>query len=136
MPKFVRSEKYLAGRLAVLQYTKKASSHPTGSSRCAEIGSSFLRQDREHENGRLEHLDGWSSAPLRCPNLPPPETVAEILHLHQQFHFGPLKIAMYLQRHHDVPISRSAVSRILKQLDVNRMPISQRFKHHKRRYTL
>jgi hypothetical protein len=32
----------------------------------------------------------------------------------QALHFGPAKIAMYLARYHDVTISTSGVSRILK----------------------
>jgi hypothetical protein len=41
---------------------------------------------------------------------------------------------MYLARYHDVTISRSGVWRILKRLDMNRLPSSQRYKRHDRRW--
>jgi len=41
---------------------------------------------------------------------------------------------MYLQRYHDVAVSPSGVWRILKRLDLNRLPSSQRYKRHDRRW--
>jgi len=35
---------------------------------------------------------------MHCPNVTSPEVIAKIVHLRQHYHFGPLKIAMYLQR--------------------------------------
>ena len=40
----------------------------------------------------------------------------KILWLRQQYHFGPAKIAMYLERYHDVKVSSSGVWRILKKV--------------------
>ena len=39
---------------------------------------------------------------------------------------------MYLKRYHDVEISSSGVWRILKRLDMSRLPASQRYKRHER----
>ena len=41
---------------------------------------------------------------------------------------------MYLQRYHDVTISPSGVWRILKRLELNRLPASQRYKRHNQRW--
>ncbi|MFE6338946.1 hypothetical protein ACFVOK_38005 [Streptomyces sp. NPDC057798] len=41
---------------------------------------------------------------------------------------------MYLKRYHDVTISKSGVWRILKRLDMGRLPASQRYKRHHRRW--
>ena len=41
---------------------------------------------------------------------------------------------MYLKRYHDIEISPSGVWRILKRLDMNRLPASQRYKRHKDRW--
>ena len=49
-------------------------------------------------------------------------------------HFGPGKIAMYLKRYHDVEASQSGVWRILKRLDLNRLPASQRYKRLDKRW--
>jgi hypothetical protein len=42
---------------------------------------------------------------------------------------------MYLKRYHDVTVSQSGVWRILKRLDLNRLPASQRYKRHDERWT-
>jgi len=41
---------------------------------------------------------------------------------------------MYLKRYHDVQISPSGVWRILKRLDMSRLPSSQRYKRHQDRW--
>ncbi len=41
---------------------------------------------------------------------------------------------MYLKRYHEVDVSSSGVWRILKKLDLNRLPTSQRYKRLDRRY--
>ena len=60
--------------------------------------------------------------------------VGKILYLRQNYHFGPGKIAMYLKRYHDVAISQSGVWRILKRLDLSRLPTSQRYKRLDKRW--
>jgi hypothetical protein len=60
--------------------------------------------------------------------------VGKIIYLRSNYHFGPQKIAMYLKRYHDIEISPSGVWRILKGLDMNRLPASQRYKRHKDRW--
>ena len=60
--------------------------------------------------------------------------VGKILYLRQNYHFGPLKIAMYLRRYHDVSISDSGVRRILKRVGVNQLPASQRHRRHDQRW--
>ena len=61
--------------------------------------------------------------------------VGKILYLRQNYHFGPGKIAMYLNRYHDVEVSQSGVWRILKRLDLNLLPASQRYKRLDKRWT-
>jgi hypothetical protein len=48
--------------------------------------------------------------------------VGKIVHLRKTYHFGPAKIAMYLKRYHDLEVSTSGVWRILKRLEMNRLP--------------
>jgi hypothetical protein len=50
--------------------------------------------------------------------------IEKIIYLRTSCHFGPAKISMYLQRYHDVQVSQSGVWRILKRLDLNRLPAS------------
>ncbi|MGW4393354.1 hypothetical protein [Streptomyces sp. NPDC004685] len=58
----------------------------------------------------------------------------KILWLRQQYHFGPAKIAMYLERYHDVKVSASGVWRILRKVGLNRLPASQRYKRRSTRW--
>lgn len=91
----------------------------------------FYRWKRRYED---DGLDDRSSAPLRCPTVTDPLIVEKIIHLRQHYHFGPIKIMMYLKRYHDVEISTSGVWRILKRLSMDRLPASQRYKRHSGRW--
>jgi transposase len=82
----------------------------------------------------LAGLRDRSSRPLVCPNTTRTEVVGKIIYLRQHYHFGPAKIAMYLRRYHDIQISHSGVWRVLNRLDLNRLPASQRYKRHDRRW--
>jgi hypothetical protein len=64
------------------------------------------------------------------PNETSVEVVGKIVYLRRSYHFGPHKIAMYLKRYHDVVITHSGVWRILKRLDMSRLPVSQRYRRH------
>ncbi|WP_433679943.1 hypothetical protein [Nocardia sp. CA-119907] len=66
--------------------------------------------------------------------MPLVPVIEKILHLRQNYHFGPDKILMYMQRYHDIEISKSGVWRILKRLDRGRLQASQRSKRHDRRW--
>lgn len=58
------------------------------------------------------------------------EIVAKIVYLRQNYHFGPLRIKMYLKRYHEITVNRSTVYKILKRLNMNLLPASQRYKKH------
>jgi hypothetical protein len=60
--------------------------------------------------------------------------VEKIIYLRQNYHFGPVKISRYLKRYHDIEVSKSGVWQILKRLDLNRLPASQRHKRHDRKW--
>jgi transposase InsO family protein len=94
----------------------------------------FYKWRRRYDELGLDGLRDRSSRPRVCPNETRTEVVGKILYLRQHDHFGPAKIAMYLKRYHDITISHSGVWRVLKRLDLNRLPASQRYKRHDRRW--
>jgi hypothetical protein len=51
-----------------------------------------------------------------------------VVYLRESYHFGSHKIAMYLKRYHEFQISPSEIRRILKRLDMSRLPASQRYR--------
>jgi hypothetical protein len=77
------------------------------------------------------------SSPTEHRDATQADIVEKILWLRQQYHFGPAKIAMHLERYHDVKVSASGVWRILRKVGLNRLPASQRYKRrstHWKRY--
>ena len=67
-----------------------------------------------------------SRRPRTSPNATHTELVEKIIYLCRNYDFGPGKISTYLQRYHQVKISNSSVWRILKRLEMNRLPASQK----------
>lgn len=85
--------------------------------------------------------DDFELAGLAAAGADPPalasvkaEVVDKSIYLQQNYHFGPLKILVYLKRYHDITISDAGVWNILKRLDMNRLPSSQRYKPHRKRW--
>jgi len=89
---------------------------------------------RRYEQFGAEGLRDRSKRPLVNPNATKAAVVGKILYLRQHYHFGPAKIAMYLKRYHEVSVSPSGVWRILKRVDMNRLPTSQRYMRHRERW--
>jgi hypothetical protein len=83
-----------------------------------QIFSTWRRRGDAHG---LDGLRDRSHRPLVSPNATRTEVVGKILYC-ASYHVGPVKIAMYLKRYHDIQISPSGVWRILKGLDLNRLP--------------
>jgi len=85
---------------------------------------------RRYEEQGLEGLRERSRRPRTSPNATKAEVVGKIVYLGRNYHFGPHKISMYLKRYHDVEVSPSGVWRILRRLDMSRLPASQRYRRH------
>jgi transposase len=86
-----------------------ADSHGGGVTRaCRHFGISrktfYKWKKRSDEHGDAGLCD-QPRTPRRSPKATPPEVVSKILYLRQNYHFGPHKIADYLQRFHRVSIA-------------------------------
>lgn len=122
-------------RLAVLRHAEEVSGNIAATCRYYGISRQcFYTWRRRYEAEGLEGLKDRSSAPHHTPHATTADVVDKILWLRRQYHFGPAKIAMYLQRYHDVAISTSGVWRILKKVGLNRLPASQRYKRRSIRW--
>jgi len=82
----------------------------------------------------VEGLKDRSKKPRYHPKATPIETVEKIIYLRKYYHFGPAKIQMYLKRYHDINISSTCIWKILKKLEMNRLPANQRHKPQKERF--
>jgi len=89
---------------------------------------------RRYEELGEEGLRDRSSRPHFSPRTTKEEVVTKIVYLRRYYHFGPHRIAMYLKRYHDIVISPSGIWRILRRLEMSRLPSSQRYKPHKQRW--
>nr|WP_272865450.1 helix-turn-helix domain-containing protein [Mycobacteroides abscessus] len=106
-------------RLSVLRHAEEVSGSVAATCRYYGISRNvFYRWRRRYEDEGLDGLKDRSSAPLHCPTVTDPQIVEKIIHLRQHYHFGPMKIMMYLKRYHDMEISTSGVWRILKRLNM------------------
>ncbi len=122
-------------RLAVIRHVEEVSGNVALTCRYYGISrQAYYIWYRRYQAEGIEGLRTRSKRPKTSPNATHAEVVQKIIHLRQNYHFGPEKISMYLKRYHDVTISRSGVWRILKRLDMGRLPASQRYKRHDRRW--
>jgi transposase InsO family protein len=122
-------------RLAVLRHADEVSGNVAATCRYYGITrQTFYTWHRRFEAEGVEGLKDRSHRPKTSPNATHTEVVGKIIYLRQNYHFGPEKIAMYLKRYHGVTISNSGVWRILKRLEMNRLPASQKHKAYDRRW--
>ena len=122
-------------RLAILRHAEEITGNVALTCRYYGISRQiFYTWKRRFDAHGLDGLRDRSHRPHVSPGTTRTEVVGKIIYLRQHYHFGPAKIAMYLARYHDISISQSGVWRILKRLDLNRLPASQRYKRHDRRW--
>ena len=107
----------VAHRLAVLRHAEEVSGNISRTCRYYGISRQcFYKWSRRYKELGPAGLRDRSSRPHRSPRATSAEVVGKIVYLRQHYHFGPLKIAMYLKRYHDISLSQSGVWRILRRL--------------------
>jgi transposase-like protein len=122
-------------RLAILRHAEEITGNVSLTCRYYGISRQvFYKWRRRDDEHGLDGLRDRSHRPQVSPNATRTEVVGKIISLRQHYHFGPAKIAMYRKRYHDLQLSPSGVWRILKRLGLNRLPASQRYKRHDRRW--
>lgn len=120
-----------ARRLAIIRHAQEVTGNVSATCRYFGITrQAFYTWLRRYEEHGPEGLRDRSRRPRVSPNATKAEVVGKIVYLRQSYHFGPHKISMYLKRYHEVQISPSGVWRILKRLEMNRLPASQRYRRH------
>jgi transposase InsO family protein len=127
--------RHAAHRLAIIRHAQELTGNVSKTCRYYGISRQvYYKWLRRYEEGGLEALRDRSSRPHASPKATRVEVVGKIIYLRQTYHFGPHKIVMYLQRYHDIELSPSGVWRILKRLDMSRLPSSQRYRRHQERW--
>ena len=76
------------------------------------------------EEGLVNKKPGF---PVGCsPKQTSKPIVEKIIYLRKKYHFGPTRIAWYLERYHNIKISNGGVYQILKRNSMNLLPKNQR----------
>lgn len=81
-----------------------------------------------------EGLRDRSRRPHSHPRMTPWEVIEKVLYLRRSYHFGPARIAMYLERYHTVRVSKTGIWRLLKRAGMNRLPTSMRYRRRQERF--
>ena len=124
-----------ARRLAIIRHAQEVTGNVSLTCRYYGITrQAFYVWLRRYQAEGLEGLRERSRRPHVSPNATHTEVVGKIVYLRRHYHFGPHKIAMYLKRYHDIQLSPSGIWRILKRLDMSRLPSSQRYRRHTDRW--
>jgi transposase len=124
-----------ARRLAMIRHAQEVSGSVAKTCRYYGVSRpTYYKWLRRYEEHGIEGLRERSPRPHVSPSETKAEVVGKIVYLRRSYHFGPHKIAMYLKRYHDVQISPSGIWRILKRLDMSRLPSSQRYRRHTDRW--
>lgn len=122
-------------KLAVLRHVEEVSGNVAASCRYYGVSrQTYYGWLKRYEEEGFEGLKDRASAPHHSPTATNAEVVEKILWLRRQYHFGPQKVTMNLNRYHDITISPSGVWRILKKLGLNRLPSSQQYKRKQTRW--
>jgi len=122
-------------RLKVLRHASEVTQNVSRT--CRHFGISrqafYEWQTKYDEHGEAGLCDR-PRTPHRSPKATPREVVSKILYLRQHYHFGPGKISDYLKRFHRVSVAASSVHRILHKHGMGRLPSSQKYRRHAKRW--
>jgi transposase len=126
---------HAARRLAIIRHAREVTGNVALTCRYYGISRQVLYTwYRRYETEGLAGLRDRSRRSAHCPHETSSEVVEKIIYPRTNYRFGPAEISMYLKRYHDVQMSQSGVWRILKRLDLNRLPASQRRDRKWKRY--
>jgi transposase InsO family protein len=122
-------------RLGVLRHAEEITHNVAKTCRYYGIcRTAYYEWKTRYEKEGEEGLRDKSRRPLHSPHATTTEVIAKIIYLRENYHFGPWRIQVYLQRYHNITITKSGVWRILKRLRMNLLPSSQRYKKHAQRW--
>lgn len=130
-----QEDRQVQHRLAWFRHAKEVSGSVAKT--CRYYGISRNRYYRWYSRYRElgeAGLRGHSRRPHSSPRATPWEIVDKVLYLRRYYHFGPMRIRMYLHRYHAITLSQGAAWRILKRAGVSRLPSNMRYRRRQERF--
>jgi len=130
-----KDQREIQRKLRILRYAEEIG-HVAKACRYFGIGrSSFYRWRQAYAERGEAGLVNAPPIPKWHANRTSPEREEKVIYLRRKYHLGPMRIVWYLERYHDIRISDSTVSRILRRHGLNRLPRGTRTrKVHTKRY--
>ncbi|MBI4744146.1 MAG: helix-turn-helix domain containing protein [Actinobacteria bacterium] len=116
----LRNQKW---RLGVIRHAEEVTGNVAETCRYFGISRTiYYRWYRKYKKYGIDGLKDKYRPHLKNQKQNRSEIISKIVYLRENYHFGPGKIQMYLERYHNVIISKTAIFRILKELNMNRLP--------------
>ena len=130
-----KDQREIQRKLRILRYAEEIG-HVAKACRYFGIGrSSFYRWRQAYAERGEAGLVNAPPIPKWHANRTSPEREEKVIYLRRKYHLGPMRIVWYLERYHDIRITDSTVSRILRRHGLNRLPRGTRTrKVHTKRY--
>jgi transposase InsO family protein len=122
-------------RLKVLRHASEVTHNVART--CRHFGISrqaFYEWQRRHAELGDAGLCDRPRRPHRSPRATSSDVVSKVLYLRSNYHFGPRKISDYLKRFHEISVAGSSVHRILHRHGMGRLPSSQKYARHSKRW--
>jgi transposase len=113
-------------KLAVLRYAEECGNVALTARRFGISRQCFYIWKRAYERRGEAGLVNKSPCPVNMPLRMPQEVEEKIVHLRRTYHFGPVRIAWYLDRYHGIQVSSSGVYRALCRHGLSRLPANCR----------
>lgn len=113
-------------KLAVLEYAKECGNVALTARHFGISRQCFYRWKRAFEECGEAGLINKKPCPVNVALRTPPEIEEKIVYLRRTYHFGPRRIAWYLQRYHGLTVSNNGVYGVLKRCGLNRLPANCR----------
>lgn len=115
-------ERDIKRKLAVLRYADEVGNIAQACRRFGITRQCFYNWRRRYQAEGEAGLANRSSRPHGHPRQTPSQIEEKILYLRRVYHFGPDRIAWYLERYHEFRMSASGVHRVLQRNGVSRLP--------------
>jgi len=117
-----QAQRDIRRKLNCLRFAQERGSNVLACRKFGVSKSSFYRWKANYREKGEAGLINSRPCPEN-PALRTPVKIAEkILHLRRRYHFGPDRIAWYLERYHQIKISGKGVYYVLKRHGLNRLP--------------
>ena len=122
-------------RLRILKHAQEITNNVAKTCRYYGIPrANYYFWKKRYDKYGIAGLKDRLRTPKSMPHATKQDVVDKIIYLRTNYHFGPLKIIMYLKRYHGIEISKMAAYRALKRHGLNRLPANQKYVKKDKRY--